>query len=350
MIDYTSNPDEPHGLPDQHSDEPLIAPVPAAESTISTETIEPPSRFKKTLKIMGWSFLTIFFTLLFTLLKLPEERLKNYIQGNIAAALSSQGIGFTAASGHLSIFFGASYVMKDITLTFPPPAEPMRIAEATVSPSLLPLLVGQIGGRVEIRQSVHQNTTDGFIEAGFSLKKNLLDLTYKMDSIDLGKLGLLPALANIRGSAMLSGSGDFRGDLNDPPGWVGKIKLDLSRINIDPQTIMGFSVPNIRVSEGKIDLGIDKGKANIQTLKLGKSAADDIRATITGNLNLARQLGMSNANLKAEFFLSDNVLKSFVLLDALLGVGKQSDGSYAFTLTGPITAINPMPLGNAEQK
>jgi hypothetical protein len=96
-----------------------------------------------------------------------------------------------------------------------------------------------------------------------------------------------------------------------------------------------------------MDVEIDKAKVTIKTFQLGKASntTDDVHATVSGDLTLGKQWESSNLNAKATFSVSDNVKKAFVLLDALLGSAKQPDGSYAYSLTGPISAINPLPLG-----
>ena len=116
---------------------------------------------------------------------------------------------------------------------------------------------------------------------------------------------------------------------------------------IDPQTIVGFAIPQLAISEGLIDVGFDKAKAvDPQRFTLGKPGAttDDLHGTITGDASLSRTWPASNLNVRADFGVSQNVLHAFVLLDALLGAGKQPDGSYSFKLNGPFNALNPTPI------
>ena len=115
---------------------------------------------------------------------------------------------------------------------------------------------------------------------------------------------------------------------------------------IDAQSIFGFPIPKILVSEGNADIEIQDGKAQIKTFKLGKPGhvEDDIQATLTGQVILGKFWAASKVDLNTRFSLSQNILKPLILLDAILGSGKQPDGSYAFHLTGPILSPTPSPL------
>lgn len=299
----------------------------------------PPSRLKKILRLLAWTFFALFLMVFFTILKLPEDRVRNFIQGSIANSLGAQNIGFTAGEGHLSILKGGSYTMKDVVLSLPPPAEPLKLEEVSVTPMLLPILTGKLGASFRLRGG------SGELSGTFSMKQNNLSFSYSAKGLDIGKMGIVAALAGIKAGAVVNGTGELSGDLNIPTSINGHLALDLSQIVIDAQSIQGFSVPRSTISEGKADIAVDKGKATIRTLRLGKpgDANEDIRATVTGDMTLSRALNQSNVNFKADFFLSQKIMKSFVLLDALLGIAKQPDGSYAFNITGPFSSPMAVP-------
>jgi type II secretion system protein N len=338
-------------------DETLVPMDNPPESTESISTTEPtpqvvgvdddqsPSRAKRILKKIGWIWLGMFCLILFTLIKLPEDKIRNYVQGMISSQLSAQGITMTANQSSLSIGFGVSYTMKDITLSFPPPQEPVHIDQVSISPSILSAFTGKMGASVRIENKA------GTLLASFSSPMNgpqgPISFSFNCSNMDLGSLGVLPAMAGIRGSAVANGEGHLDGDTSLPTTLNGKIQLDLNKIVIDQQTVMGFSVPRLSVSEGKADIEVDKGKANIKTLRLGKasSTTDDVKANITGNVIIGKNLPYSTLDLKANFSFSQNVLKAFILLDAIMGPAKQADGSYAYTLTGPLNSPNAVPVG-----
>jgi type II secretion system protein N len=310
-----------------------------SETTQSIDTQMPEPRSKKILRNSAWVLYGIFCLIIFTLFKMPEDRLKATIENQISGFLSSRDITYTAGETKLSFLFGLSYTMRDITLNLPPPANKAHIDKIQVSPSLLPLLFGKIGGSVDI------NNGDGNLSSSFSVKNSEVSVSFRVKKLDLGKLGLLPLLAGIQGSALLDGNGSISGDMNLPSTLTGDVKANIAKINIEPQSLMGFSIPKLQISEGIVDLDINKAKATIKTLRVGKTgSSDDIQANITGDADLGKNWYSSNLNLKAKFSLSESILKSFVLLDAILGIGKQPDGSYGFTITGPVTSPMPAPL------
>ena len=334
MIMATSDSSDSYDSIDSISDDKTTAM--AAPSQIPEEI----SRSQKTLRTLGWVALSLFFLMIFTVFKLPEQRLKNFIQGNISSALGNYGISYTATQSSLSYLFGISYKLKDITLNPAPPDPSFHIEALQVSPSLLTMLTGKLGGKVYLEND------GGDLTLSLAMRRNEGSTSFRLKSLNLGKLGVLLMAAGIKGSLVTNGEGSLSGNFNSPATWSGAINLTLSKINFENQTIQGFNIPAISVSEGTINLEIDKGKAIIKTLKLGKSGgSDDIVANVTGDITLAKTWEASTMNLKAKFTLSEKILKSFVLLDALLGQGKQPDGSYAFNITGPLNAPYSAPAG-----
>ncbi|MCM2324116.1 MAG: type II secretion system protein GspN [Oligoflexia bacterium] len=300
-----------------------------------------PSRLRRLLKTAGWTLFALFCLVSFTILKLPEDRIRNFVHGTISNVLADYGIGFSASEGHISIGLGLSYVMKDVKLTPPPPAMPARLKSVTFSPSFLPLLTGRLGGTLRIDQD------KGSLKADVTAKKQEFSVSLDARSFDSGAAGILPLTAELNGSFLLSGTGELRGDPNIPSTLQGQVALDLSRIVIDAQTIAGFSVPRLAISEGRLDAEIDRGKAKIKTLRLGKKGnpSEDFQGSVTGEMTLGRSWPSSTLNLKADFALSQTILKSFSLLEALLGMAKRPDGSYAYSIAGPLTAPIPTPAG-----
>jgi len=319
-----------------------------AENTLDSveadEVSTPPTRSKKWLTILGWSGVTLFFLIFFTLAKLPDQRIKSYLDSQIAAQLSPKGISFSSKSGSISLLFGLTYTMKDISLNLPPPLPSGYIDRMDISPSLIPMLWGKTGGSFSIQNK------DGFIQGNFSVsssqKGDFVKLSYQAKNLDLGRMGVLPILAGIQGSGTLSGEGRFAGDLNAPNTWDGTIGLNLSKFVLDSQSIMGFSVPRVGISDSVAEITFDQGKGKVKSLRLGKpgNSADDIHATLSGDLVLGKRMDASTMNLKTNLSLSETVTKAFILVDALLGPYKQADGSYTFMLSGPLDSPMPGPV------
>lgn len=336
----TLNTNEPNELSSTPSSETVIHPT-SMENPAQT-----PARWKSAVKAASWIFLGLFCLAIFTLMKLPEERIRNYVQGTLSAQLSSQGITLSAAQSSLSIGFGISYTMKDVTLSFLPPQEPIKIEQISISPSLFSALTGKMGA------SVRLDNKGGTLKGFFSQPMNgsgTLSFSYDASNLDLGSIGALPLLTSLKGSAIANGTGEISGETNLPSSFQGNANLNLSKIVIDQQSVMGFSIPRLTIAEAKANVQVNGGKAVIKTFQIGKpgSTTDDLHGTMTGDITLGRNWQYSTLNLKTNFGLSQTVLKSFVLLDAILGAGKQPDGSYTFNIQGSISAPNPMPVSGA---
>lgn len=300
----------------------------------------PPTQFKKIMHILGWVGAALFFLLFFTWMKLPDDKIKNYISGRLNAELASEGISFTAAESELSFLLGTSYVLKNVTLNFAPPTPSVKLERLEFSPSILSFLIGKMGGEIKIQNG------EGRLRGAFSFRGSKGSVRFKADKMEIEKLGVIPMLIGIQLAGLIDGEASLEGDMNIPNTVEGSIHIFLKKVDMPPQSIAGFSTPKVFISEGEFETQLEKGKALIKTLKLGKTGtADDLQATLTGDLTLSKTWQSCTLNTKAKFSVSENVTKSFVLLDAILGPGKQTDGSYNYALTGPFDGLVPTPLG-----
>ncbi len=302
----------------------------------------PPSKAKRSLATLGWILYGLACLIFFTVIKLPDEKIKGTINSMIANQLSTQGITFSASESDLSYGFGISYILKGVSLRFSSASTPPALIEKIeVSPSLFTLLFGGVGGALEIQQG------EGRLSSSFSIKKTNISFDFKAKKMDIGKLGLLSALAGIQGSVVLDGKGSVEGDWKSPSTLEGSASLQLSRLTLDAQSIMGFPIPKIHVSEGNIEFTAEKAKVLIKNFQLGKAGLtppDDLHGNLSGDITLTKQWESSTMNLKTRFSLSESILKSLVLLDAILGSGKQPDGGYSFSLSGPFFAPVAAPV------
>ncbi|MBL7715335.1 MAG: type II secretion system protein GspN [Bdellovibrionales bacterium] len=297
----------------------------------------------------GFFFVCLF---LFTLIKIPESRIKNYIQGMIASQLNPRGITLVAQSSELSFIFGLGYKMKGVSLRLPPPEPEIRIDSIEVSPSLFSALTGKLGGDVKIEAG------DGSMKAKF-LAKGLFpaDPTGKIDAstsfrfknFNLGRLGILGALTGFKAGATLEGEGALSGNLSDPSSFDGFVKLGLTKVQIDSQAIPtpigSTSIPALRMGQGTIDVKFEKGRAMIQQFQLGKAgSADDLAASVSGDLALGKRWDSSNITAKVVFSVAEPIAKQFSL-DALLKEAKKPDGSFSYQLSGAILrpVMTPQP-------
>lgn len=329
MTDITQGPLSTDGIQDNNA--PTLTEV--------QEPVLPQSPLMRAVKTVGWVSFGLACLILFTLLKLPDDRIKAYAQGMISAQLAPKGITFTAEKGYLSIGWGISYVMKEVTFMFPPPQAPAKLDKVSVTPSILPMLLGYQGASFAAYQG------DSQVTGSFSMKGSQISASIDAKQLDLSKTGLLALAGGIKGSGLVTGSLSFSGDSTIPSTLNGEIDLNLSKFVLEPQTVVIINIPRIAISEGKIELAADKGKATIKALRIGKPGSpDDLQGTASGDIMLGRNWDSSTLNAKVNFKVSETLLKTLFFVDAFLSPGKQGDGSYSLTLTGPVTAPNAVPL------
>lgn len=311
--------------------------IPTQETPVETvDFLESPPKGKlsQVLHWGGWGLLSIFCLLFFTLLKMPDDKIKDYLNGSINAALASKGIELSASESKLSYFIIPTYWLKDVTLRVPQQAS-SHIDEIQISPSILPMMFGKLSGTLKLLNG------NGKLRSHFSFKNESLSLHFRATELDVGKVALLPILLGIQGSGIVNGKGSLSGELSHPNSLDGDLKLQASKFNFEPQSLAGFSLPRIHISDSLIEMAIEKSKLDIKSFKLGKPS-DDLQATVTGDVLLGPSWNTSKMNLKVQFSLSESVKKSLILLDTLLGPGKQADGSYLYSLTG--SPLSPMPM------
>jgi type II secretion system protein N len=313
----------------------------AAEDATNLGVERPVSGMRKGMSVFGWVLTALVSLTIFTCIKLPEDKVKGLIQGNISALLATKGITFSAGQTSFGILLGPSYVMKDVTLNFPPPEPPAHIDKIEVSPLLSTLLTGKLGAKL----SIENGGGKVFVSGAFRGTK--VSGRLEANKMDIGKIGLLSVLADLSGSAVISGKGTFSTNTAAFNETDADIQLDLSKIVINQQAISGFSIPRLGISQGKFELEVHQGRGVLKRLQLGNpsSTTDDIKANLSGDLNFGKTLSSSTMNVRANFSLSQSILKSFSLLGAILGSAKQPDGSFSYHLSGPLLAPNPTPVG-----
>jgi type II secretion system protein N len=345
----TSQPETPSDLHENLEPLSLTDTIEAPRSEADEKTSETAQssdsalkRLSPILKNLGWFLFGILSFLVFTLSKLPEDRAKAYLLGLANSQLASKGATLSAESGRFSIGFGISYILKDVKINAAGIEKPFSIPELKVKPALLGLIFGKVGGSVKALSN--GTLGEGSLEFDFSVKNSSFSANLNADNFDAGQTGVLYLGTQIRGSATLSGQARMNGDFTTPSSLEGQAKLDLKKIRLDPQTMQGFQIPTINLQEGKIVLETEQAKLFVRTLSLGKpGSSDDIVASGNGEVNLGRTWETSPVNLKLNFKFSENLTKSFVFLDALLGAGKRPDGSYAYQLSGPLLSPQFLP-------
>ena len=317
----------------------------ALEQTASAEAL-PENRTKKIIKMAGWAGICLWMLAFFTLVKLPEAKIVNLIEGYLQNGLAPYGITMRAEEASFSVFFGMKFKMKKIRLYMPPPAKEVFIDQIEVSPSLSSILTGKLGADIYLRK----DRGDLSMTVAMRGKKKVF-VDFKVDQLDIGKLELLPAVAKVRLGAVLKGKGSISMDTTNSSTLSGDVSIQIKNLLVDAQTLVlgggfPFPIPQISISEAEIGIDASSGKTKIKTFKIGRSdkATDDLVTTMTGDFTLTPDPANTALNLQIPQLKASETLKSKLSLNFMLGRFKQADGTFSgITLQGPASQLH-MPL------
>ncbi|MBN20638.1 MAG: type II secretion system protein GspN [Bdellovibrionaceae bacterium] len=308
------------------------------EESIEQETL---SKRKKFLKWFGWTLFFLTFLLFFTYLRIPKQRLKAYGESMAIQTLSRQGYLLDLNDTELSFGLGISYTAKKIKITpIRPPGPPIELENLSLTPHLLSSLLGTPSGDIEVQQG------RGILEMSISHDGSITHLDFEAKHLNLKKLGIFPRYTQVKGTAVLEGRGSIEGDFKRPSTLEGDVRVELKTLLVEQQSVFGFQIPRLDISEGIVSARMSQSKLKINNFKLGKKGKkpeDDLIAKITGDIRLGSRWNSSQLNLTAEFSLSKKVQQAFSLVGAILAPGKRKDGSYRFNLTGKVSQPLPMP-------
>jgi hypothetical protein len=88
---------------------------------------------------------------------------------------------------------------------------------------------------------------------------------------------------------------------------------------------------------------VEKGIASVAK---AQARGGDIEADVDGNVNLRPLLSLSQADLHLRFRPGDRWLNENAMIKGMIGLAqnaRQSDGSYVFTFSGPLSRLQPRP-------
>ncbi|MGE0614558.1 MAG: type II secretion system protein GspN [Bacteriovoracia bacterium] len=338
-------------------------------------------KLRKYLRYARWGAFALGCLLFFIIMKMPVFKVKNFIEGTIAASLNPYGITYSAKSSSLSFLFGIRYTLKGVTLRSANLDREIVIDKVQVSPNLLPLLIG----RQSISASVRSKYGDADLTA--SLRKREVDLALETSDFNPLEMGLgklltgLPLNGRLKVNADVSLSGDLQFmrnvsgqgtitvkdlDVSEVPlqggnlpklgaksialsfkannSAITQLKLSVKDLKSDKFSLQGLGLPDAAISSIEVDAEGKDQKLVFKTLKIGEKPEDDLRGTGKGEIELPLQnLMAGRVDLKTRLTLSDKVYKKLTLIDLFLKDGKRADGSYGIVFSGPMGAVAVAP-------
>ncbi len=310
-----------------------------AESNLSGHAVEESSG--GFLRWLGYGFLFLICLILFTLVKLPQPKIHAWVLGTINQQTAPMGIQVSADEGRIALGLGLQYEMTGVRLTKVATQKSLIFSRLEVSPNLIgPLLQKKLGGSFKLEEGA------GHISGNIMAGQEDFDAKIQIEGVNLGRMGILPFAAGLEGTSDIRGTIELAGAPNQLTAMNGQVKLNLSKLVIDSQKLMGFDIPRTAVGEAVMDIAIGSGKAAITTFRVGKAGGtDDLFADLTGEIRLNRIIEQSDANLRLKFGFSDRYKqeKTIALVDSLISAFKRQDGAFGMRLSGPLYAIVPSP-------
>jgi type II secretion system protein N len=285
-------------------------------------------------KILALSSAFVALIVFLTILKMPRARMTDLLQGYIQTALDPSGIYIRSLDRTLLFFPSLRYRLDHPVIELSEQTQ-IELDDLEIRPSLLKLFTGSVGGQALLHQG------KGDLAVDTALRKNSITLEMLMNEIDLGKIGLF-SFAGIKGGGSLNGKILLDGSPADFTAMNGTLDLKMKNVNLEEQSIYGFKIPPVLLSDGTIAADLKGGKLSLRNVALGRQN-DDLAITASGDVTLNRNLNSSLLNLRVTIALSDKLKSAFSFIDMVLSGSKQKDGKYAFKLTGPMAQPTMVP-------
>jgi len=341
--------------------------------------------FGKKVKWVLYALTCLFF---FTFMKLPTSNLAEIVEGRLANELSRIGIQYSTQESDISII-GLSYKAKKVTIKIIREGKSVQIDHIKVSTSwigLVGLLMGKFSGSLLLEHG------SGELDADFSMKDDIVNLSFTTDNLDFAQLkllDLLPGKSPLGISFIINGRGKFSGGMRNMKDFSGNCDLSLTQFTSPQQNSGLLPVPSIKVSTIKLkmqspepgtvnfEVNLDKvnlgevsvlGLLDIPSIFVSKASADgsykgknlqirnlilgsegnkkdDLIGTLDGNIQIRPLAIQSILDIKFKAKLSRRMQKISGILDSFLenmGIRKVN-GYYSAKLKGPLMSPRASP-------
>ncbi len=296
-------------------------------------------------KKLLWTLIILVFLLFWTLVKLPDDRIRGHLLTFIESTLDSQGIELRTESSELRLFPTIRFKLVHGILR----KEGTAVGSFdtfSIQPHLLHSLFSS-SIHASYAVEIGKGKASGTLSFPRSFQKKS-SASFSLDAVhfNIGATGL-PSVLGVSAQATLDGTLALEMNVwNDPSTLIGKSALRITGLITEPQSIAGFSVPKLEVDSGEIIFQAQKGTMTLTNVHLSKlDSFKDLFLKIQGDIHLGQNLSLSTLNLHTVCALSETAKKSFPLIDTLLSAGKKPDDSYAFAINGTFEQPIPTPEG-----
>jgi type II secretion system protein N len=276
---------------------------------------------------------------IFLVLTFPYDLLARRIEMEAKRAGAEITIGSAGAGGLAAV--SARDVRVRITPASGADAWPeLRFDRAVVSPDLMALILRRTSFGFSVEG--YGGTARGHVALSNDPRQPGIS-SFRIDAIDLDLAALpLRELAGVLAAGKLRLKADLPALLPVETA-RGSINVALDGAAVTGGSVAGFSLP--RTTLGRLDsaVAVEKGIARIDRTQ---ARGGDVEADVDGTINLRPLLSLSQADLHVRFRPADAWLNENAMIKGMIGLiqnARQGDGSYVFTLNGPLSRMQSRP-------
>ena len=124
---------------------------------------------------------------------------------------------------------------------------------------------------------------------------------------------------------------------------TGQLKVSIKGTGLNSGNLMGLTIPKASLGDLELLASVDKGVVKVEK---GGLHGGDLDADLDGSIQLRPLKSLSVADLHLRFKPVERWLNENPAIKGLMGIiqnGKQPDGSYLFTFSGPLASLSQRP-------
>ncbi len=276
---------------------------------------------------------------LFLVLTFPYDVLAKRIEMEAKRAGAEITIGSAGAGGL------AAVRARDVRVRIAPASgadawPELRFDLAVVSPDLLALILRRTSFGFSVEG--YGGTARGHVALSDDPRQPGIS-SFRIDASDLDLSALpLRELAGVLAAGKLRLKADLSALLPVETA-RGSINLALEGAAVTGGTVAGFSLPRTALGRLEGAVAVEKGIARIDRTQ---ARGGEVEADVDGTINLRPLLSLSQADLHVRFRPGDSWLNENAMIKGMIGLiqnARQGDGSYVFTLNGPLSRMQSRP-------
>jgi len=290
------------------------------------------------LRRLLWPAGAVLVFFIFLILTFPYELLARRIEMEARRAGAEVTIGSAGAGGLAAV--RARDVRVRLGAPGGEPGPELRFERAVVSPDLIALILRRTSFGFSLQG--YGGTASGHVALSSDPRQPGIS-SFRIDANDLDLAALpLRELAGVVGAGKLKLKADLP-VLVPVETARGAVTLAVEGAAVNGGSAAGFSLP--KTALGRVDgsVTVEKGVARVEKTQ---ARGGDVEADLDGSINLRPLLSLSQADLHVRLRPGDRWLNENAVIKGMIGLiqnARQGDGSYVFTLTGPLSRLQPQP-------